>query len=119
MENKAIAFDVKKLGFFRKVSKKLIMGGEMAVDLDFDDFVKNTLTVKLEAWFLEHQTEKRVIDYYFPRPKFSEWFWGKIKGTQRKVQIQVDVNDLLLDPPPLKDGTMRFYVIETINENTI
>lgn len=106
-----VAFTKKQLKQIVKVSRNVLFDPELNIGTEGRDFVNNELTYCLNSWFLEHLSETRTLTYLCERPKFTDWLFRK----RKKVEFKLDVKDLLLNPPVLKDKTIRTYEIELID----
>jgi len=110
MEVKEIAFDVEKISTMHKVTKELISEVDVSVGQASDDFFTDMLTVRMDAYILSNLSETRTLTHYTPRPKFLDWLLRRSK----KLEWQLDVKDIMLNPPKLKDKTSRIYMVNKL-----
>ena len=112
MKNKRIEFNKEKIAAYSKVCGKLLTNASLQSGLDGTDIVNDLFTIKLEGWILSNMAEKRTLIYYCDRPTFFDWLFRRI----RTVKWKIEVKDLLLNPPELKDGTTRIYIPHQIED---
>jgi len=110
MELKEITFDVEKLSSMSKVSKDMISEINISTGQASDDFFTDMLTVRMDAYILSNLSETRTLTHYTPRPKFLDWLLRRSK----KLEWQLDVKDIMLNPPKLKDKTSRIYMVNKL-----
>ena len=101
-----VEFDVKKLSAKHKFSKLLLSHAQFLSGHDGDDFVTETLTAMLEGYILSHTADNRVLRFECKKPRFLDWLLGR----REIATFKLEVNDLLLNPPKLKN-TKRVYMI--------
>lgn len=107
MESKEVLFEREKVAVMHKIERELLNDLSLQVSPFGDDFIKNTLTIKLSAFIYSNLAEERNLDYYFDRPSFLDWLLRK----KRKATFKLKVKDLLLNAPK-PENTMRTYNIE-------
>lgn len=105
-----IKFDKEKISAISKVAKDYILDVNLTAGTVNDDFVLDQLTLQLDAWILSNAAEERILTYYCPRPTFFDWLFRR----RREVKWELNVKDLLLNPPKLKKETSRIYIIREI-----
>jgi len=111
-EEKYLEFIREKLHTYMKLSNLYFSELVLNIDKVEDDYLLDTLTIELAGYIYTHSAEKRILTYYCPRPKFLDWLLRRAK----KVEWELDVKDLLLNPPQGKDPTKRIYLIERHKE---
>ena len=93
----------------QKIATRVITDKKYYVD---DNIMEVTLEHNLAAYIYKHTVKKYNKTIYIDRPTFLEWLLRK----QRSIVVNVDVSDILLDPPKLPDKTIRLYSFkEAIN----
>ena len=102
-----VEFNLNKISIFSKVPNELIVDAKLNVWECGDNFLKNMLTARLDAYLFENQADERTLTYYCERPKFLDWLLRR----KKRVEWKLIVKDLLLNPPRLKEKTTRIYLI--------
>lgn len=84
-----------KMTSYMKVSQDYIESLRVNVGRNNDDFLKDTLTVQLEAHFVKCQQEIQTVTVYRKRPTFWEWL------TRKEIVLTAEVNckELMKNPP--------------------
>lgn len=106
---KTITFSREKISTHCKVSRDIITEASIRIGNEGIDFIEETLTAQLEAFVWSRLSEKRTITNVFKRPSFLEWLFRK----KREVKIEIDVKDLLLNPPVI-ESTKRIYEVNIV-----
>ena len=109
MEN-GIEFNKERIATMQKISKELVSDPSFALGTENDDFIKDEMTLKLTGYIYSNMADVRTLTYYCDRPKFLDWLLRRSK----RVQWELKVKDLLLNPPKLKDRTTRIYIADQI-----
>lgn len=106
-----VVFTKKPFKTSLKISEELLFNVTKTEGLDGDDFVNGLITQQINGWLWEHTSEVRTLEYFCPAPSFTDWLFRKKKG----VRFKLEVKDLLLNPPALKDKTLRTYEVVQVN----
>ncbi len=101
-----LVFDLDKASSYLKISNELISEFQISQSTVDMDLVYDQLTVKLDALFYSNLAEERILIYYCPRPTFFDWLFRR----ERKVEWELKVKDILLNPPKMPDKTKRIYL---------
>jgi hypothetical protein len=106
-----VKFDTKQLIFNKRRLKS-----SMLVDKKFwesdpgnEEYCQDQIQFNLEAYVLEHCWQKKQVDFTFERPSFLDWLFRR----KRKVRIDLDIKDILIDPPKLpkdRDSVVMTWV---------
>ena len=107
MENKSLQFTQEKIAIAQKLTFDMLF----EIGQDSEDYIKEQWTAVLSARILYNMAEERVLIYYCPKPSFLDWLFGRTK----KVEFELKVKDLMLNPSKPKD-TERIYVTELKRE---
>lgn len=107
MESQEIIFEKEKIAVMQKISTELFNDLELEVSKVSDDFVNETMTMKLTGFIYSNLADERNLDYYFDRPTFLDW----ILRRKRKATFNLKVKDLLLNAPKM-DNSMRIYIVD-------
>jgi len=110
MEPIKMHFDKQKLRNYHKMSNEFIASCDMSV---YIDGLMDETIVSFDGWFYSNMADKKEIIHYCERPTFLDWLFRR----QKKVIINVEAHDLLLNPPILPKETARIYKI-TEDENS-
>jgi hypothetical protein len=103
-----IEFNLEKASSFLKVSNEFISELQIRQGKDMMDELYDTITVKLDAMFYSNLADERTLTYYCPRPRFFDWLFRR----EKKVEWELKVKDLLLNPPKIPDKTKRIYLCD-------
>jgi len=102
-----IEFTKEKLSTDYQVSKDLI---NAISEVTFEsgqtelDSILNLMTLRLDAYYLAHLSEKIPLQFECKRPTFLDWLLRR----RQIAKFELHVKDLLLKPPALPD-TQRIY----------
>lgn len=107
MESQEVIFEKEKIAVMQKISTELFNDLELDVSKVSDDFVNETMTMKLTGFIYSNLADERNLDYYFDRPTFFDW----ILRRKRKATFNLKVKDLLLNAPKM-DNSMRIYIVD-------
>jgi len=99
-----IIFEKERIATMSKVSCELMSQMELDKCQIDDDYLMNTMTYRLSASIYSNTVEQRKLTYHFERPSFFDWLFRR----KRKVEINVEVKDLLLNPPA--DNVVRVCI---------
>ncbi len=108
-----IEFTREKISAHMKTAKHLFSDINVMAGSEGDDVIHDLWTTKIEGYVLSNMAEKRTLTYWCPKPTFKEWLFGRSK----KVEFDLEVKDLLLNPPKLKN-TERIYIPTLIEDET-
>ncbi|HUX56229.1 MAG TPA: hypothetical protein VMV77_04600 [Bacteroidales bacterium] len=110
MENvKEIKFNEEKASAYLKVSNEFISGIKIKIgEANEMDMIYEQLTITIDAIFYSALVEDKILTYYCPRPKFFDWLFRRCK----KVEWNLKVKDVLLNPPKPITNTKRIYITE-------
>lgn len=107
MKNQEIKFEKEKVAVMQKISNEALNDLKLEVSQVADDFVNETMTMRLTGFIYSNLADERNLDYYFDRPTFLDWLLRR----KRKATFNLKVKDLLLNPPKT-DNSLRIYVVE-------
>ena len=93
MEYKEIKFEKEKIAVIDKISNNVLNDLKLEISQVAEDFVNETMTMRLTAFIYSNLAEERNLDYYFERPTFLDWLLRR----KRKATFNLKVKDLLLD----------------------
>lgn len=110
MKPKKVEFTRERLSLIECVSKDYIQSLDFQIANSGDDFVNETFTMRLDAYFLTNTADERTLTYYCPRPTFFDWLFRRRKDIKWKLYVK----DILINPPKLKDRTHRIYLIDRV-----
>lgn len=102
-----IEFIKEKVSVETKISSDLITELNFYSQREYDDFVYNTMTVKLVGYIHSNLAEERDLVYHCKRPSFFDWLFRRRKS----VTFNLKVKDLLINPPKTAN-TKRIYIFE-------
>ncbi len=108
---KKIVFNKERLGFSQMVSNLLLPDLFLENGTLDDDFIKDIFTVQLEAFILSHTAQKIPIQYWCKKPTFFDWLFGR----EKMVTFELEVKDVLIDPPVLPKKTCRLYFTKELD----
>lgn len=91
-----------------KVPKTLVSDIKFKIDHVGYDLMEDLLTHMMYGNIYSKMADERVLTYYAPKPTFFDWLFGRIK----KVEFQLKVKDLLINPP--QKGTIRTYEVDML-----
>jgi len=95
-----------KIAVMQKIEKEVLSDPKFEVFRDAEDFIHDTMTMRLTAFIYSDLADERNLEYEFKRPTFFDWLLRR----KRKATFNLKVKDLLLNPP--KSGkSMRMYKI--------
>lgn len=94
----------------RKVTSMLRVSNEIESYLNESDYLRNTLTHRLEAEFYSATLDEKEITYLLDKPTFLDWLLGRRKSKTIKVRVSA-----VLQTPPLRDGLMKIYELEKLD----
>ncbi len=104
---KKTEFNKQRVASTCKISNEVLRDEKLRSGTDGDDFIQDQLTFKLEAQFLSHMAERRVIMFACDKPKFLDWLLGR----HQIAKFEFKICDVLINPPKLKKGTHRIVII--------
>lgn len=107
MENQEIKFEREKVAVMQKISNEVLNDLKLEISQVADDFVNETMTMRLTGFIYSNLADERILDYYFDRPTFLDWLLRR----KRKATFNLKVKDLLLNAPKT-ENSMRIYVVE-------
>lgn len=81
-----------------------------------NDFIKDTLTIQLNAFVMAQLNERKIITVYRERPTFWEWLTRK----PRSFTFVFSAKEVLKNPPKLPPGkSVMMYSVRELNEDEI
>lgn len=113
-DEEKVAFDKVKMSYSRKISRQMITNSKITEGYSNDDFMRDMLSRRIESYFYANSQIKRELKYYTEKPTFLDWLFGK----RKTVYFELDIQDILLSPPEIKEGACRIYVIKEKIYNT-
>lgn len=110
IKTERITLTPKRLAVMQTISKDVIADIKFQVSNENElDFITDTMRARLEATVLSSQCQIQRVYHYTEKPSFWDWFHGRSK----KITIEIEVNDLMLNPP--KIDSARSYNLEIIS----
>lgn len=89
---KQIEFKREVFSCFDRIPKEVI--ADLSVEV-LDDFLKSSVTRRVNAYFYSNTREERELVYYCDKPTFFDWLFGR----KKRVVFNFKVKDLLINPP--------------------
>lgn len=109
--NKEINFIREKVAVSTKISEVFANEMVLSAGREYDDFMRDEFTVKLEAFILTHVNEIQRITVYRERPTFLDWLFRR----KREFTFEINCKDVLINPPTLPPGKSQLmYVIKEV-----
>lgn len=102
-----INFEKEKVAVMQKISNEVLNDLKLDIAQVDDDFINETMTMRLTGFIYSNLSDERDLEYYFDRPTFLDWLFKR----KRKAVFNLIVKDLLLNTPKT-DNTMRVYVVD-------
>jgi hypothetical protein len=108
---KEIKFYKEQIAIDARFSELLMNNISIQATKTEDDFIKNTLTVRLNAFVMARLNEKKTLTVYRERPTFWEWLTRK----PRTFTFEFNCKEVLKNPPVLPpDKSVMIYTVEHI-----
>lgn len=101
---KKITITKEKMISYMTVSQDYIESLQVDAGMSNDDFIKDNLTIRLEAHFVKSQEEIQTVTVYRKRPTFWEWL------TRKEIVLTAEVNckELMKNPPKFEPNKGTF-----------
>lgn len=108
MRKNKTPFEKEKIAFTRMISKEMLIDTKLEFD-HYSEADKGIIISGLSSYIYTNMADKRKLVYYCNRPSFFDWLLRRTK----KVVFNLEVKDLLLNPPKT-NGTKRIYIVNVL-----
>lgn len=105
-------FKKEKVSSMMKISKQILFKGNVDLGTDGLDFINNTLTAKMDAYFWQMAQPSQSIQVSIERPRFIDWLLRR----KRYKTITINIKDALIDPPAQPENTIRLITLQNEQE---
>jgi competence CoiA-like predicted nuclease len=94
----------------RKIKMAFVLGDvDIIKQLDWQNSTEEKIIASMTNFIYEKQQPFIDVDLDISRPTLKDWFMGKFLNKKRLYRVMIKYSDLLLNPPPTGQETIRIY----------